>query len=169
MSATTLLQSIFHYKAAADQDLFAAVAALGAPGREEALRSVLRVLNHSHVVDRIFRAHLSGVAHGYAGTNTPETPTLAALREAVQETDQWYIDHTKHIDPAALEQTISFEFTDGKLGRMSREEILAHIATPAGYHRGAIGRIPDHESVPRPPDGLARYLHVAEPSRRAPE
>jgi len=168
MGATTLLPALFRYKAAADQDLIAATAALDAPGREDALHGILRVFNHVHVVDRIFRGHLAGEPHGYQATNTPETPTLAALRDAVRETDQWYIDYAGNLAPAALEQAIDFQFTDGKRGRMSREEILAHVLTHGNYHRGAIGRLLDLQSVPRPPDGLTGFLHRIEPRRREP-
>lgn len=168
MGANTLFPSLFRAKARANEDLYAAVAALGAPGREEALHAALRVLDHVHVVDRIFRSHLTGAAHGHAATNTPETPGLAELRAAVAQTDRWYVEYSAGIGPAGMEQTVDFVFTDGKHGRMSRAEMLAHVLTHGAYHRGAVGRILDQQALPRPTDGLASYLHAAEPQRRVP-
>ncbi len=167
MGAPTLFPSLFRYKAKANEDLFAAVGALDAPGREDALHAVIRVLNHVYVVDRIFRAHLSGEAHGYTATNTSDTPTLPALRHAVGQTDRWYVNYTGNIGPGDLEQTLGFVFTDGKRGRMSREEILLHVVTHGAYHRGAVGRLLEQQSLARPPDGFTSYLHGAEPGRRA--
>ena len=166
MSTSTLFASLFKYKAKADEDLFAAVAALDASGKQEALHAAIRVLNHVYVVDRIFRAHLTGEAHGFTATNTTETPTLAALRDLVQESDGWYVNYTRKLGPAEIGQQIDFLFTDGKQGRMSREEILAHVVTHGGYHRGAVGRILDQNSATRPPDSFTNYLHRSEPDRR---
>jgi len=166
MSASTLFPSLFRSKAKANDDLFAAVAALEASGNKEALHAAIRVLNHVYVVDRIFRAHLIGEAHGYTATNTTETPTLAALRKVVRETDDWYVDYASKAGSGELEREIRFLFTDGKQGRMSREEILAHVVTHGGYHRGAVGRILDQHSAARPPDGLTNFLHSTEPGRR---
>lgn len=167
MGASTLFPSLFRYKAKANEDLFAAVEPLGSPGREDALHAAIRVLNHVYVVDRIFRAHLSGKSHSYTATNTTETPTLRALSDAVRETDQWYIDYSGSVTLEELEPPVGFLFTDGKQGRMSRAEILAHVITHGAYHRGAVGRILDQQSLTRPPDGFTNYLHGAEPGRRA--
>ena len=167
MGASTLFPSLFRYKAKANDDLFAAVGALDAPGLDDSLRAAIRVLNHVHVVDCIFQAHLTGTRHGLTATNTEETPTLPALRDAVMATDQWYINYTSNLGPADLHQALCFLFTDGKQGRMSREEILAHVITHGAYHRGAVGKILDQQSIARPPDGLTNYLHSAEPDRRA--
>ncbi len=168
MGASTLFPSLFKHKAQANVELFAAVAALQSHGDKEALHTALRTLNHVLVVDRIFRAHLIGEAHGYTATNTAETPALAELGEAVRQTDQWYVDYVRRIGAAELAQAVDLLFTDGKRGRMSREEILAHIVTHGSYHRGAVGRILDQQSLARPPDGLATFLHAAEPLRRFP-
>ena len=58
-------------------------------------------------------------------------------------------------------------FTDGQPGRMSREEMLAHVATHGSYHRGAVGRIMAQVAVPPPRDIFTVFLHQSEPRRRA--
>jgi uncharacterized damage-inducible protein DinB len=49
---------------------------------------------------------------------------------------------------------------------MSREEMLTHVVTHGGYHRGEVGRILAQLSVSPPWDTFAVYLHKTEPSRR---
>ena len=61
------------------------------PAAQAERHAAIRLLNHIHVVDRIFAAHLSGAAHGYYATNTPKTPTLDELAVAVEGRDRWYV------------------------------------------------------------------------------
>ena len=49
---------------------------------------------------------------------------------------------------------------------MSREEMLGHVVTHGGYHRGAVGRVMAQVSVAPPRDIFTVYLHRAEPERR---
>ena len=118
------------------------------------------------LIDRIFAAHLTGVAHGHEDTNTIETPTLDALRAQVEASDRWYVDYSGSLAPALLSEVITFRFTDGGSGRMTREEMLIHVALHGGYHRGAIGRILAQLSIAPPRDIYTGYLHKAEPARR---
>ena len=168
MGTPTLFPSLFEYKAQANRDLYAAVGALEASGNQEALHAALRILNHVYVVDRIFRAHLTGEAHEFTATNTAETPALLALRDVVKQTDAWYVDYTRKVGAGELGQEVGFVFTDGKQARMSRQEMLAHVVTHGAYHRGAVGRILDQHSATRPPDGFTNFLHSTEPDRRVP-
>ena len=79
------LQSLFHYKRWADDELLDALATLDPQQYAEAHHTCLRIFNHIHVVDAIFKANLLGESHGFSATNTPETPTLAMLRSAAAE------------------------------------------------------------------------------------
>ncbi|MFM8900851.1 MAG: DinB family protein [Burkholderiales bacterium] len=166
MSTTTLLQSLFRYKAWANEELFVELAKLDADTHATERHTAIRLMNHIYVVDRIFGGHLSGVAHGYSATNTADTPTLEALREAVAATDGWYVQYVTALDPQQLSQRLPFVFTDGANGTMSREEMLIHVNTHGAYHRGAVGRIMAQVTLPPPRDLLTRYLHGAEPDRR---
>ncbi len=162
--SVSMLQSLFGQKAWANTELFDVLATVTA---EAELHTAIRTLNHIYVVDRIFRAHLLGEAHGYDATNTKETPTLAALRANVVETDAWYQRYVAGLDDAALAEPVRFRFTDGDTGTMSREEILLHVITHGGYHRGNVGQILKNISVAPPRDLLTKFLHVSEPQRRA--
>lgn len=163
MSASTLLHSLFQEKAWINAQFFEQLGQLDDTTRHTALRT----LNHIHTVDRIFRGHLSGQAHGLDSTNTPETPTVAQLRDAVAEVDRWYVDYTRGLSPQQLDERLAFTFTDGDKGLMSREEILAHVITHGAYHRGEVGRLMKSAALAPPRDLFTRFLHQSEPSRRA--
>ena len=161
-----LIQSLFRHKAWANEELFAEVGKIDAQRHSGERHSAIRLLNHIHVVDRIFAAHLSGQAHDYTATNTPETPTLEALRDAVAASDRWYVDHVGALAPEQLAQSLAFAFTDGARGRMSREEMLMHVITHGSYHRGGVGRILSQASIAPPRDLYTVYLHRSDPARR---
>lgn len=162
----TPLETLYAQKAWANQELFDALASVPMQAQPDALHAAMRTLNHIYVVDRIFRAHLSGEPHAYTATNTPDTPALDELHFAVAETDAWYRDHVAHTTPQALQERIRFRFTDGDAGDMTREEILLHVITHGAYHRGNVGQILKSVSVAPPRDLLTKFLHISEPSRR---
>ena len=66
----------------------------------------------------------------------------------------------------ALSEFLDFTFTDGDGGRMSREEILLHVLTHGGYHRGNVGQVLKSISIAPPRDLYTKFLHQSEPSRR---
>ena len=49
---------------------------------------------------------------------------------------------------------------------MSREEVLFHVLTHGGYHRGNVGQVLKSVSVAPPRDLYTRFLHQSEPVRR---
>ena len=165
--APSTLRSLFAYKAWANEELFAALADVDAEKHPAEAHAAIRILNHVYVVDCIFKAHLAGSAHGYAATNTKETPTLHALAAAVKEVDVWFVDYVNKLPSAALQEQVRFTFTDGDTGVMNREEMLMHIVTHGGYHRGAAGQVMRTASVAPPRDLYTRFLHASEPLRRA--
>lgn len=166
MSSSTLLLSLFKYKAWANVELFAEVEKLDPQARQAERHLAIRLLNHIHVVDRIFAAHLAGQPHAHTATNTPGTPALHELRDDVAQTDRWYLQYIEALAPQLLEERLPFVFTDGAKGLMSREEMLAHVATHGGYHRGAVGRILAQADLPPPRDIFTVHLHRTEPARR---
>lgn len=164
MSTTTLI-SLFGYKAWANSELFASLAALPAAHSEQ-LHTCIRTLNHIYVVDRLFRARLSGEPSPFDATNTKETPSLEQLRVEVAATDAWYQSHAASLTLAQASEVLEFTFADGDLGRMSREEILLHVITHGGYHRGNVGQVLKSISVAPPRDLYTKFLHQSEPARR---
>lgn len=162
----TTLRTLFGYHAWANADLFATLERLDPAAHRERMAAAIRLINHHHVVARIFAAHLAGTTHGYTADNAADAPALGALRAAVTASDRWYLDFVRDIRPAELAEAVAFVFTDGDAGCMSREEMLIHVVMHAGYHRGEVGRILAQSSVTPPWDTLAVFLHQTEPARR---
>ncbi len=167
MSTTTLLHSLFKYKAWSNDQLFVELAKVDPVAQQEARHNAMRILNHIYVVDQIFAAHLSGAVQPFTATNTTETPTLEALRDGVAMLDAWYVDYAADASPDQLAENIAFTFTDGDKGLMTREEMLTHVSLHGTYHRGGAGRIMAQASTPPPRDLYTRFLHQSEPKRRA--
>src|SRR4051794_1976040 len=100
MSLATL-QSLFAYKAWANSELLGLLATLP-PSRAEQLHACVRTLNHIYVVDRLFRAHLSGEPRPFDATNTKDTPSLGQLHGDVEATDAWYVSYVAKLTEQAM-------------------------------------------------------------------
>lgn len=161
-----MLLTLFQYQAWANSEFFNKMEAFHPERHKEELHAALRLMNHSYVVGQIFAGHLTGKPHGFQADNTPETPSLAELRSGVAALDSWYQAYVETVMPEALSENIAMVFTDGDKGSMSREEMLTHVVTHAGYHRGEVGRIMRQLGLELPWDTLAVYLHRSEPQRR---
>lgn len=166
MSARTLLKSLLVYQAWANDELLGKLVGMDPSRNAKERHAALRLMNHIHVVSRIFAAHLTGIAHGYASDNTEETPEPAELRAAMAESDRWYLDYAETVSEQWLAEPLAFTFTDGDRGRMTRQEMLTHVVLHGGYHRGEVGRMLAAIAVTPPWDTYAVHLHRAEPSRR---
>lgn len=166
MSSSKILISLFNYKSWAAEEIYTTLKGLNPEEHPTEFHDALRILNHIHVVDCIFKENLQGIKHQFTATNTPETPALADLWAAVQATDSWYVKYVSELDQPALDEPLIFTFVDGDLGKMTREEMLFHIITHSGYHRGSVGRILVQLSIAPPRDLFTKYLHQSEPARR---
>jgi len=88
MSARILLKSLLVYQAWANDELLEKLTGLDPRRNANERHAALRLVNRIHVVSRIFAAHLTGVAHGYASDNSDETPEPAELRAATAESER---------------------------------------------------------------------------------
>lgn len=166
MSASTLLTSLFKYKAWANSEILNRIGLIDREAQAAERHNAIRILNHTYVVDRIFAANLQRLKVEYAATNTIETPTLEQLRADVSKSDAWYVDYVSKLNVDGLSEKIDFIFTDGALGRMSREEMLAHVVVHGTYHRGAIGRIMSELAMAPMRDVFTGFLHLSEATAR---
>lgn len=164
MDHITTLFSLFRYKASENDRMLTAMRQFpdGSPAKEIAFR----IVNHTFVVDRIFAANLRKTAHEYASPNDTAAATLEELSGAIRSSDQWYIDYVSSLDREHLAEPIDFSFTDGKPGRMSREEMLMHLITHGGGHRAQIGLLMMQNAIASPEAGFTTYLHQAEAAER---
>lgn len=163
------LDTLFRYKAWADAELMTLlcqpVGALDEAGRAHHHQAV-RLMNHIHVVDRIFIAHLTGQAHTYTATNTPDTPTPEQLSWDMADTAAWLLDHACAASPESLNERVAFTFTDGDTGSMTRLEMLLHLHAHGTYHRGQVSQMLKTAGLVPPRELLTRMLHTHEPERR---
>jgi uncharacterized damage-inducible protein DinB len=128
------------YKSWADELTLGAVAALppGEAARERAtlFKSIIGTLNHSYVVDLIWRAHLAGREHGFTARNVVPYPELAALAAEQGRANDWLLAWSEAQSDSSLREAVSFRMVSGEQGMMTRGEILLHIVNHATYHRG---------------------------------
>lgn len=158
------LQHLFRYKAWANDTLLTALA--GLDGESSITGLAVKALSHTHVVDRIFAAHLRRESHSYTSANPGEMPTLDELAADIRNTDREYVDYVTTLDRDTLAEPIDFTFTDGTPGRMSREEMLVHVINHGTGHRGQISAVMLLNAVSPAKDGFTTYLHETEASTR---
>ena len=140
--ATAFLSTLFQHKAWCNRGLIEALRAAPADVDRRQMAVILFTLDHTSIVDQIFKAHLSGATPGFTAVIAGRMPDLDALSRTLAETDAWYLDYVGRVSPAELETEIAFTFVDdGSPGRMTRGEMLAHVITHGASHRGAIGKM----------------------------
>lgn len=167
IDSANLFEELYRYKLWANREILGMAQEVDASQHANDRHTVLRILNHTYVVDRIFAGHLTNTPHLYKATNTEETPTLENLTASISKSDDWYLNYVADLAPSVLAEPISFKFTDGDSGLMTRQEMLMHLINHGSYHRGAAGRILAQLSIAPPRDTFAAFLHQAEPHRRA--
>jgi uncharacterized damage-inducible protein DinB len=155
-----ILNRLFRYKAWANDELLTTLARLG--DEAPVTNLAIKALSHSHVVDRIFAAHLRRKDHVYTSANLSHMPTLKDLSTDIRTSDREYVDYVSALDGGQLAERIDFTFTDGAPGRMSREEMLMHLITHGVGHRGQVSAVMLLHSVTPANDGFTTYLHQAE-------
>ncbi|AGU49405.1 DinB family protein [Variovorax paradoxus B4] len=166
MPSRSLLQRLFAYRRWADNELLACLEGLDAQAHGATRDASLHLVHHNHLVDRVFAAHLDGEPHGLASVSATGTLALHELRDRNDTCLAWYERYIDAVSPEALAETLSFVFTDGDTGCMSREEMLLHVLTHSSYHRGEAGRLLAAAGAELPWDTFAVFLHRSEPARR---
>ena len=155
-----LLKRLFAYKAWANDELLTALARLVDDSPVTPL--AIKALSHTHVVDRIFAAHLRRAPHAYTSANLEQLPGLDTLAADIRASDREYNDYVATIDREQLAERIDFTFTDGMPGRRSREEMLMHVITHGVGHRGQVSALMLLNALPPARDGFTTFLHTAE-------
>jgi len=122
---------------------------------------LMRVLDHIHVVDRIFQHHLRGAPHAHQAPRSEQIPELEALAENVRKLDDWYVAYAADLTARDFEEPVDFVFTSGKPGRMRRGEIILHVCLHGAYHRGNVGVLLHKNGVAPNDDRLTDFLEVA--------
>ena len=121
---------------------------------------MLRILDHIHVVDRIFRHHLQGLPHTFRAARSEEMPEFAALTESTKEIDDWYASYVDGLAENEFEQSVDFVFTNGTPARMRRGEIILHVCLHGTYHRGNVGIVLQKNGIAPNDDRMTDFLAV---------
>jgi len=165
MTETAMLPAIqlmTRYKVWASELMFRSLSDLP-PGEAEKQRqtrfgSMLHTMNHLYVVEDIFRHHLEGRAHGYTARNTDAPPPLETLWRNQREMDAYYLALADRLTAETADQTVHFTFVGGGEGRMTRGEILLHLANHGTYHRGFVNSLMAEIPAEPIPSDLPVYL-----------
>ncbi|HCO9651851.1 TPA: DinB family protein [Escherichia coli] len=155
---TDKLVTLFRYKRWIDIETLQAIKRIDTSVNAEKHYLTLRLMNHIHVVDSIFRANVTGQKHSYTALNTPETPSADELLITMTECTDWYIQHVNSMSSAELAETIKFQFVDGGHGEMKAFDMLNHVLFHGTYHRGAVGWLISESGVVPPKDVLTVFL-----------
>lgn len=158
MSSIDIVKMLTRYKAWGNEGVFSKLMSSLELENVDDFKSIIATLNHTHVVDCIFQAHLKGVAHSYTAANTPSLPKLGDLYESAKVVDQWYIDYADNVTESELIDKVSFQFTNGEEGCMSKSEIIFHIVNHGTYHRGNVGILMHQNSVAPERDLVTHFL-----------
>lgn len=162
-------RTLIHYKRWATNGLNAVVADnLGRlPADEQVL--VQRLLDHIQTVDDIFAHTLEARPHDHRAPRSVELPSLDELASTARSTAGWYADYVDALEPEQVDEVIAFSFSNGEPARMTRGEILLHVATHAAGHRGQVALLLQKNGIQPFPDRITDFLKAedARPSRQA--
>ena len=163
-------RTLMHYKRWATNGLNEVVAEnFGRiPADEQVL--VLRLLDHIQVVDEIFSRNLEAQPHGYRAPRSAELPSFDVLADKARATADWYADYADALLPEEVDEAISFPFSNGEPARMTRGEILLHVAMHAAGHRAQAALLLQKNGIQPWPDRMTDFLKAedAGPARQVP-
>lgn len=150
------------YKAWADARLLSTIGTLSAEQLSApqpiVFGSLIRTLNHVCAMDRVWRCHLLGEAHGLHSRNPEFCPPLGALMREQHALNAWFVDYSDALSAPAWDAQVDFEFIGGGTGRLSRAEILLHVVNHASYHRGHMADMLYRMQVSPPTTDLPVFL-----------
>jgi len=153
MTALRSSQTLTRYSAWANSLLYMAVAELPEVEllkmRQTVFGNMLRTLSHVYAMDLVWQAHLEGRDHGFSSRGPNLHLSLAELRAAQANTDQWFVRYADELQEAAGDEVVRFTFIGGGEGAMTRDDILLHVVNHTTYHRGHI--VAMMNQVPAPP------------------
>ena len=153
------LLSLFEHKAWCDRELIAVLRTVPDNVDRRQFVIILMTLDHTSIVDQLFKARLDGTEPGFKSVVADRIPDLDDLAVTLGDTDAWYLDYVRNLSPDELDEVVEFEFvSDGDPGRMTRAQILAHIIAHGASHRGAIGKMLETLRLAGAPDMVTTFV-----------
>jgi uncharacterized damage-inducible protein DinB len=124
---------------------------------------VLRLLDHIQAVDEIFSHNLEARPHGYRAPRSAELPSFDVLAGRARATADWYADYADALLPEEVDEALAFSFANGEPARMTRGEILLHVAMHAAGHRGQVALLLQKNGIQPWPDRITDFLRAEQP------
>jgi len=152
---------LVRYKQWADRGLYDVVAQHLQRLDAEDATILLRILDHIHVVDKVFQHHLLRLPHAFRGPRSEEMPDFQTLASKVKEVDDWYASYVGDLPEHELEQHVDFVFTNGSPAHMRRGEIILHVCLHGTYHRGNAGIVLQKNGIAPNDDRMTDFLEAA--------
>lgn len=129
--------------------------------RPTTFKSIINTLHHIQIVDEMFKAHLLGQSHDHRSRAPAIDIALDDLRAISVELGDWFMTYTEQLSADELTGMISFKYIDGKLGSMSKEQILLHLVNHTTYHIGYVSDMFYQIPVEPPTTDLTVFLRDA--------
>jgi uncharacterized damage-inducible protein DinB len=128
------------------------------PADEQIL--VRRLLDHIQTVDEIFSHNLEARPHGQLAPRSAELPSFDVLASHAATTAAWYADYADALLPDEVDEAIAFAFSNGEPARMTRGEMLLHVAMHAAGHRGQVALLLQKNGIQPWPDRITDFLRA---------
>jgi uncharacterized damage-inducible protein DinB len=122
---------------------------------------LLRILDHIHVVDRIFQHHLQGTPHAFSAPSSNDMPDFRRLADEAQLVDDWYASYAGTLSADDAAQPVDFVFTNGAPARMTRGEILLHVCLHGTSHRGTASFLLQKNGITPHKDRMTDFVETA--------
>ena len=119
------------------------------------------ILDHIHVVDRIFQHHLQGLAHEFHAPRSDGPIDFRRLADSTREIDDWYETYVWNLSERDFKEPVVFTFTNGSPARMTRGEIILHVCLHGTYHRGNAGLLLQKQGIAPNDDRMTDFLEKA--------
>ena len=125
---------------------------------------IRRLLDHIQAVDEIFSHNLESRPHGHQAPRSSELPSFDALASRARATGDWYADYADALQPDEGDEPIAFAFSNGEPARMTRGEMLLHVAMHAAGHRGQVALLLQKNGIKPWPDRITDFLRAEDDS-----
>jgi uncharacterized damage-inducible protein DinB len=158
MLATLPYRTLMHYTRWATNGLNAvlSVSLERLPADEQVL--VRRLLDHIETVDEIFSHNLDARPHDHRAPRSLELPSFDVLASKARSTADWYADYADALSPQKLDEVIDFAFSNGEPARMTRGEMLLHVALHAAGHRSQVALLLQKNGIVPFPDRITDFV-----------
>lgn len=153
-------RTLMHYKRWATNGLNAVIADNIERIAADERFIVLRLLDHIQAVDEIFSHNLEARPHGYRASRSAELPSFETLAIKARSTGDWYADYTDALMPERVDEMVAFSFSNGEPARMTRGEMLLHVAMHAAGHRGQVALLLQKNGIQPYPDRITDFLRA---------